>query len=44
MASEIIFEHFFRKFILSVARATNQVQRFGQILYVWQRTTQETFL
>ena len=26
---------FFRKFILSVAMATNQVQRFGQNLYVW---------
>ena len=26
---------FFRKFILSVAIATNQIQRFGQNSYAW---------
>ena len=35
MASEeMIFEYFFRKFSLSVAMATNQIQRLGQNSYV----------
>ena len=32
IASEKIFDFFFRKFSLSVAMATNQIQRFGQKL------------
>ena len=34
MASEMMFEYFFRKFSLSFAMATNHVQRFGQHSYV----------
>ena len=36
----MIFVHFFRKFKVLVALATNQIQRFGQNSYGWQRTTQ----
>ena len=39
-SEEMIFIHFFRKFKVSVAMAINQIQRFGQNLYGWQRTTQ----
>ena len=35
---------FVYEFILSVALATNQIQRFGQNSYIWQRTTRGTFL
>ena len=39
-SEEMIFVHFFRKFKVSVALATNQIQRFGQNSYGWQRITQ----
>ena len=39
-SEEMIFVHFFRKLKVSVALATNQIQRFGQNSYGWQRTTQ----
>ena len=38
MASEEMISYFyfyFRKFILSVAMATNQSQQFGQNSYIW---------
>ena len=38
------FLFFFHKFSLSIAMATNQIHQFEQNLYVWQRTTQGTFL
>ena len=44
MASEEIFLILFRKFRISVAMATNQIQRFGQNSYVWLITTRGTFL
>ena len=34
-SEEMIFEYLFCKFILSVAMANNQIQRFGQNSYVW---------
>ena len=34
-SEEMIFNIFFQKLIISVAMATNQIQRFGQNSYVW---------
>ena len=34
VSEEMIFDYFFREFILSVAMTTNQIQQFGQNSYV----------
>ena len=46
LASEMLLFEYFSQNLFSrlVVMTTNQIERFGQKVYVWYRTTQQTFL